>query len=243
MATIAAFATSAQLTETERMIRSVLNAAGTWSGAIDDPRRFDEVIVKSRIYGTLEVVKAIARNPQHGLWGALAEYIDVEHNDLLPAHLGAHGIPQITLACGCSEERIGVEADPDEIDSYRNDSLGLHTRICGETVAHDCADSNGMPSPVAGYYSIVNGQLKFTGSSAEVPMIRFDEARAATHTPVIYLSTIVKLAPLFNLKEGDNLLGLAQILVSVGRDDLTAIEKGVLSVSPVSDVMDIQKEL
>jgi hypothetical protein len=242
MSTIAAFATSGQIAEIESMIKSVLNASSSWGGAIADARRMAEVITKSRVYGTIEVIKAIAANPQHGYWSALAEYVDVDHNELLPAHLGAHGIPQIVCAPSL-EEVDGIPSDPDEIDSYRNDILGLHTRLCGETVAHNALDTNNMPSPVSGRYSIVNGRLKFTGDECSVPMIRFDEARCAAFTPVPFIGTIVKLAPLWNLKEGDNLMGIAQTLVSAGRDDLMSIEKGAMSVSPVSDVMEIQKEL
>lgn len=236
------FATSTQITETERMIKSVLNAVPTWAGAIGDARRFAEVVTKSRIYATLEVVKAIAKNPQHGWWGEFADYEDVDHNEFLPDHLGAHGIPMIVPFAGAPEQ-IGTEADPDEIDSYRNDTNGLFTRMNSETVAHDAKDSNDMPSVVSGLWSIVNGQLKFTGKSCSVPMVFFRELDCATRTPADYLSTIVKLSPLYNLKEGDNLFQLASLLVADGKNDLKEIEAGSMTVSPVSDVMEIQKEV
>lgn len=220
------------------MIVYILNAARVWSGPIEDPRRLGEAVAKSRIYATLEVVKAIAKNPQHGYWGALAAKVSVVHDDFLPPHLGQHGIPLITPFSGANE-RAGMKADPDEVDDYRNDTLGLFTSSLGMAIPHNQADSNGMPSPVSGFWSIVNNQLKFTGHSARVPMIQFSEADCDAKTPVAYLPTIVKLAPLWNLKEGDNLAGIAAQLVSAGRDDLRAIEAGAMSVSPVSDLVEV----
>lgn len=236
---IAAFATADQLTDTERMIKYVLNATNSWSGAINDARRMAEAVTKSRIWATIEVVTAIAENRSHGYWGALAEMWEVDHNELLPPHLGEHGIPQISVS-GYDEEIAGIPADPDDIDSWRNDTLGLHSRLCGETVPHDSVDSNGVPSHLAGKYSIVNSLVKFTGESCEIPIIRFDEARCATKTPEFALPTIVKLAPLWNLKEGDNLIGLASVLVEAGRADLERIRGGAMKVDPVSDVMKFQ---
>lgn len=239
---IAAFATADQLTDTERMIKYVLNATGSWSGAINDARRMAEAVTKSRIWATIEVVTAIAENRSHGFWGALAEMYEVDHNELLPPHRGEHGIPQITVS-GYDEEIAGIPADPDDIDSWRNDTLGLHSRLCGETVPHDTVDSNGVPSHLAGKYSIVNSLVKFTGESCEVPIIRFDEARCATKTPEFALPTIVKLAVWFNQKEGDNIAPIAMQMYQAAQADLEMIRGGALKVNPISDVMQFQKEL
>ncbi|MEQ1763845.1 MAG: hypothetical protein ABL984_11965 [Pyrinomonadaceae bacterium] len=231
------FATAAKLTETENMIKYILNATQTWGGAIADGRRLAEAVTRSRVYGTIEVVKAIAENPQHGYWGELADFEDLDHDDLLPAYLGKHGIPRIIPFPG-GPELTGKEADPDEIDSYRNDTISQFA-----SVAHNVADENDMPSPVSLYWSIVNSQLKFTGHICEVPMVIYPETDVASRTPEAYLPTIVKLAPLWNLKEGDNLVGIAQALVAAGNADLDAIRAGGMQVSPVSDIMEVQERL
>lgn len=444
------FASATQITEIESIIKSVLNASGTWGGAVADPRRFAEVVTKSRIYATMEVIKAIAGNLQHGYWGVLQSLVAVEHDAFLPFHNGKHGLPLISphlipakqasgrwnfvsnpvegetvdingvthtwrlpgvvLADGGSDEfdgiytfrdyyedkrfyillgdptpdepygtwlfeddnfvawdgslwsicqyayfsgddvdspteanwqvlhgdapapsvtartfsateieigdtkaeslanfaaklnasangsvnvatyiqdqlakakvigtydvggivgntflmedssegsitvsgatftggaeaepmpyQAGYKADPDEIDSFRNDTLGLFS-----SVAHDAVDENDMPSELAMFWSIVNQQLKFTGYDCKIPMIQFIEADCATKTPVFAIPTIVKLAPLFNLKEGDNLVGIAQTLASAGMDDLRQIASGAMTVTPVSDIMPVQGEL
>lgn len=232
-----AFCTSIQLDDIESMIKSALNAAGSFGGDVTDKRRQKEVIEKSRVYGTLEVIRAIARNPQHGLWGAYAAKVSVDHDAFLPAHVGVHGVPLIVPYAG-GNERIGILADPDEIDDYRNDTIGQFS-----DTAHDQTDDNFMPSEVSGFWSIVNKQLKFTGYSARVPLIQITEEEVAAKTPVEFMPTIVKLAPLWNLKEGDNLVGIAAQLVAAGQKDLAEIEAGAMSVPPVSDVMQLQKEL
>jgi hypothetical protein len=236
------FASTQQIADLESMIKYILNATATWGGTVSDKRRLTEAITRSRIYGTLEVIRAIARNPQHGYYGVLMEMVDVAHNDQLPAHEGSPGIPTITPSSDDPTITMtGEPAEPAEIDSYRNDTLGLYTRSGGETVAHDALDSNGQPSVVAGYYSFQNGQVKFAGARCQVPLIQMDEESIALYTPATYISTIVKLAPLWNLKEGDNLVGIAQTLVADGKADLQAIEGGSLSVSPFFDVMKAQK--
>lgn len=234
------FATNNEIEQAENMIQYILNSNSAWGGSTDDDRRSAEAITKSRKWASLEVIKAIATNPQHGYWGQLAEYLDVDHNDFLPDHVGTHGIPQITPFAN-AQPIIGKEADPDEVDSYRNDTHGLYTRIAGETVLHDQADSNGMASPVAGFYSIVNNQIKFTGYECAVPVIQIDEELVDTLTPNAFLPTVVKLAVFMNLKEGDNLAPIAGQMHEAGQRDLAAIAAGSMSVSPVSDVMQAQK--
>lgn len=241
------FATAGQITEIENMIKYILNATSTWGGAVEDLRRLEQAVVKSRIYGTLEVIKAIAGNAQHGFWGVLASEVTVAHNAFLPAYFGVHGLPQIMPAEDWNGEAMtGVEADPDEIDSWRNDNptvFSLHNRLCGDDAVHNELDGEGLPSVNTGRYSLVNSQLKFTGYECTIPMVVYQESDCATKTPIFALPTIVKLAPLWNLKEGDNLNGIASTLVTAGQNDLDRIANGAVTVSPVSDVMEIQKEL
>lgn len=238
-----AFASSAQIIELERLIVYVLNASGTWDGPIDDKRRSAESVTQSRIGATMELYDAIASNPQHGFWGVLATDVDVDHNDLLPEHLGQVGIPMIYTHEDAEDPVEGVPADPDEIDSWRSDTLGLHSKLCGEIVAHDAVDDNEMPSPLAGYYSLVNSRIKFTGYACEIPMVQITVAQVETKTPVPFMHTIAKLAPLYHFKEGDNLPATANALIQAGRQDLERIRAGAMNVSPVSDIVPVQKAL
>jgi hypothetical protein len=235
------FASSSQLSQTENAIVHIMNAAATWGGAINDARRSSSAVTRARTMATMAVVDAIAKNPQHGLWGALATKVPVGHNQFLPAHTGAIGIPIVSFGAG--DEREGQEADPIDIDAWRNDTRGLYTTVNGRIVPHYALDQNGMPSPVAGFYSIVNKRLKFTGAGCRVPMIQYKESDVAAKTPEFALATIVKLSIQYNLKEGDNLLPLGQALISSGESDLQAIEAGAMSVSPVSAIMEATKQL
>lgn len=259
------FATTEQIGETENMIKYILNATTAgFDGAIDDARRNIEAIEKSRIYGTIEVFNAIAANPQHGYWGQLAKKVFVKNNDFLPDHVGAHGIPLITTTIedALITQNAGVAADPDEIDSYRRvmtDKNGNRRGLFSKT-PHDELDANGLPSEVSGYYSIINNQLKFTGKYCYVPMIQIPipatvsgassdvepntvEIFWDTHLPVFAIPTVVKLAIAMNLKEGDSLLPLANMFQQMGERDLVMIKSGAMTVSPVSDVMNVQKEV
>ena len=246
------FAQDEDIEDCERMIVSVLNAASAgWDAAFDDARRTAEAVSKSRILATMEICRAIAKNPQHGLWGVFARPVEIEHNSFLPAHEGAHGVPVIVLANSGGYERTGLPADPDEIDSYREDDIRQFSKT-----PHDRLDGNDLPSELSGYYSIINNLLKFTGKYCSVPMIRLPGYSAADdetpsdqntywneHTPVFSIPTIIKLAPFYNLKEGDNLMGLAQTMYLEGQKDLRAIEGGAMTVSPVAPIAEIQKEI
>lgn len=237
------FATAPQITELESVIKSILNATTAgFGGTIDDARRDAALITAARVYGTMEVIKAIAQNTSHGFWGAIAADVAVAHNDFLPEHEGQVGIPLIVPYDG-GTARDGYPADPDAIDSFRNDSLGLYTRSFGVAVAHNAADGAGIPSRTAGYYSLINSRFKFSGFSAVIPMIQLTSTVISTKLPYSLAPTVAKLAPLYALKEGDNLIGLAQLLVQAGQADLIAIERGAISVRPVADIMEAQKEI
>ena len=235
------FANAQQIQECEDLIKYILNATTSgWGGAVDNEARAQEAITRSRIYGTIEILRAISRNPQHGAFGQIAELVACNHDEFLPEHDGAPGIPLI-VPFPNGKRATGIPADPDEIDSYRNDTLGLFSRALGFAVAHNAADPLGMPSQNAGLYSINGNFLKFTGHSCEVPLVNLSEDMCDTKLPVSMIPTVAKLAPLWNLKEGDNLTGIASILVGEGQKDLMEIEKGAMTVSPVPDLVKIQE--
>lgn len=235
------FASSDEITEIENLIKAILNASQTWGGAVNNRVRQAQAITRSRKLGTMEVLRAISRNPQHGAWMQLAEYVEVEHNSALPIHDGAHGIPQIVPFTD-APEMTGKPADADDIDSWRADGNGLFTRVLGSIVAHDAKDFLGMPSQYAGFYDVTHGIIKFTGKTCKIPLINLSDEMCDTHLPISLADTVIKLAPLYNLREGDNLVGIAATLVGEGKKDLVRIEGGALSVSPFSAIMEAQNQ-
>ena len=227
------FANSTQITALEGLIVSLLNAAtGGFGASIDDARRNATLITQARLKATTDVIRAIARNPSNGYWGAIALPVNVLHNQLLPEHEGEIGIPEIVPFTN-AQPRAGVPADPDDIDSYRNDFLGLYTRAFGVSTAHNMADVAGMPSRVSGYYSIVANRIKFTGATCKIPMIQLTDSTLNSKLPYAYVPTVAKLAPMYALKEGDNIMSMVQMLYADGKQDLQMIMQGAMATEEI----------
>lgn len=224
-------------------IKDILNATTAgWGGAINDARRSDGAISQARIDSGMEILRAIAGNPQHGDFGSIATLIAVNHNQFLPAHDGEPGIPQIVPFAG-ADPREGIPADPDEIDSYRGDLTAspiYSGALDGQSVAHDAA-AVGRISPTSCRYSMVNGYFKFTGLSAQVPLIQLTRAMADTGVPENYEPTIVKLSIPKLVKEGDNLAQYASQYAADGKQDLIEITGGAMRVRPLPNIVIGQK--
>lgn len=127
-------------TELDTHIADILNAAQTWGGAIAAGIRSSGAIINARKESSLEVLEAISKNPQHGYFGELSSLVDVLHNSFLPAHDGEIGIPQIVPFEGATA-RDAIKADPDEIDSFRNNPASYTGAHTGIPVPHDQPDA------------------------------------------------------------------------------------------------------
>lgn len=220
-------------------IADILNAnGGVWGGEIIDARRGNSLdsITAARIESGKEVLRAISRNSQSGYYAGLVELMPVEHNGKLE-YDGELGIPRIVPFAGAPPIE-GFPADPDEIDSYRNDTDEL--RLYSE-VLHDQPDALGQRSAVAAKYSIVNGVFKFTGYSAEIPMIQLTDEMADTKIPANFAPTVIKLTPAKLVKEGDNLASIAGAYLQEGKNDLVEIEGGAREVKPLPNISIAQK--
>lgn len=199
----------------------------------------------ARIHSGMEVLRAIARNSQNGYFGSLSALVTLTHNQFLPAHDGEPGIPRIVPFEG-AEPRDGIPADPDEIDSYRNDSTDkpLFTgALDGKAIPHDRQDANGLLSPLSCRYSIVNGVFKFTGFSAQIPLIQLTRSMADTGVPENYEPTVIKLTIPQLVRADDKLYQLAMQYQSWGQQDLLLIQKGEMQVPPVPAVTQAQKAI
>lgn len=219
----------------ENHIADILNAnAGVWGGPVAgvDGRRSLEAIANARRSSAYEVLRAVASYPEGGYFGELAELVEVEHDDFLPGHDGEPGIPQIIPFDGATA-RAGIPADPDAIDSYREDPLGLYTGALGVATAHDQPDANGMPSPVSCRYSIVSDFFKFTGLSAAIPLIVITDEKADEKVPLSLAPTVVKLSIPKLVKEGDNLYLYSREYYAMGQEDLIGIMGGMMKVRPI----------
>lgn len=227
-------------------IQDILNASSAgWGGTIDSGRRSAEAIEQARIESGMEVLRAIASNPQNPHYAALVNLVDVEHGAQLPDFDGVPGIPVIVPFVG-ADPREGIPADPDEIDSYRADVTDspIYTgALDGTAVAHDQRTQSGRMSPVACRYSLVNGRLKFTGLSAQVPLVILTRTMADTGIPENYEPTVVKLAIAKLVKEGDNLERYAPAYAAAGKQDLIEIMGGAPKVPPVPDIVMAQKAI
>jgi hypothetical protein len=199
----------------------------------------------ARIESGMEVLRAIASNAKGGYFQSLAAPVGVPHDSFLPAHDGEPGIPRIVPFEG-ADAREGLWADPDDIDSWRNDSptAPIYTGAGdGLAVAHDQPDSDGRPSPVTPRYSLVGGRLKFTGLSAEVPLVQLTRAMADEEVPEAFEPTVIKLTVGRLVKPGDAMFAFAAQMRAEGLQDLVDIKGGAVQVAPVPDVAVAQREV
>ncbi|HKS27826.1 MAG TPA: hypothetical protein VJS44_08405 [Pyrinomonadaceae bacterium] len=239
----------------EAQIADLLNAATGGFGTTvtkgirkaDPDDAENNPIRKARIASGFEVLRALAANSRGGLFGEYVELVTVEHNEFLPAHEGEPGIPLIVPFEGASA-RAGYPADPDKIDSYREESDGvaIYTGALGSRTAHDQSDANGMPSPVSCRYFIFNSLLKFTGHSCRIPLFpEITEEMADTKIPASLAPTVVKLSIPRLVKEGDNLYVISERYRAWGQEDLIEIRGGAERVRPVPvpEAVTAQKQL
>lgn len=189
-------------------------------------------VVAARILSGMEVLRAITANPQNGYFGSLETLVSVAHNAFLPAHDGEPGIPQIVPFAG-ADAIAGKPAKPEEIDSWRAYSAVYSGSYDGVAVAHNAADVNTVQSPTSGRYSIVNKLFKFTGLSAQVPLVQLTRTMADTGIPENYEPTVVRLTA--------GRLGHAASM-QAGLEDLRLISAGSMQVPPLPNVEMAQKQ-
>jgi hypothetical protein len=189
----------------------------------------------ARIAAGMEILRAIAGNPLHSDYGSLITLVTVAHNAFLPAHDGEPGIPVIIPFDG-ADARDGYPADPDQIDSWRADVADspLYSGALDGTQAGHNQQSNGRMSPVACRYSIAAGRFKFTGLSAQIPLIQLTRTMADTGVPENYEPTIVRLSVPRLVKPNEPFYQLAREMGADGKQDLVEIMGGAMKVRPLS---------
>ena len=199
---------------------------------------------------SVEVLKAVASNPNNSYFSSLTELVDVANGAQLPAYEGEPGIPLIVPFPG-AEPRAGIPADPDEIDSYRHDLVTGPYRalysgsVDAKAVACDAPTKLGRVSPTACRYSIVNGRLTFTGDTAQVPIVKpFDSSdpnTAVDQVPSAYEPSVLRLVLSWVGQPWDKFYPICLRMEVEARNDLNLIRAGKPVVPPFSPTMMAQK--
>lgn len=190
----------------------------------------------ARINAGMEVLRAIASNPRNPHYAQLCTMVAIAHDSFLPDHDGHPGIPNIVPFDG-AEPVAGHPARPDQIDAWRTEEVAYSGTDDGVAVPHDEADGNNRPSPVAGFYAIDNGRFKFTGFSAEIPLMQLTRLMADVAVPLFYEMAIIKLAA-GSFMQFQQAVGLR----TSGLEDLKEIStSSAPAISPIPDVTAAQK--
>lgn len=198
---------------------------------------------------SIEVIRAIASNPNNSHFSSLMALVSVNDGDFLPKHEGPPGIPLIVPFPG-AEPRAGIPADPDEIDSYKNDlTTGSYSALYSGAVdavgvAYNEATAMGRVSPTACRYSIVNGQIRFTGETCQIPLVQIDTSNPAAvvdQVPADYEPSILRLVISWLGQPWDKFYPICVRMAREAREDLAAIRAGNPTVPPLNTTMMLQK--
>lgn len=240
---MAEFANAAELTEIEDAIVDILNAAATFGGAIIDKRRSGGAITSARRKATMEIIEAIAASPAHGCWQQLATNHAVSSGEYLPAFLGTPGIPQIKAFDG-AEFGDGIEERPEMIDYYRSPMAdNLQQTLNDAPMSKHDLPYQFMPARGSGRFSIRNNRIKITGFDCYVPLILLPDSEALNaycddHLPAFSAPACIGLAFQYLIKEGDNILPVAQGLINFGKSELNKIRGGAMAVEALPKISD-----
>lgn len=194
----------------------------------------------ARVDAGMQILRAIAGNNQQSYFSSLTAMVTVTHNSFLPAHDGEPGIPSIIPFNG-GTARDGYPRDSDEIDGMRENPSSF-SGSASAVVAHDATDADGKRSPLSCFYSFINGRFKFTGYTAQVPLVQLTRAMADTGVPENYEPTLVKLMPIHLVRANSPYFDLAKELAREGKQDLVEIAGGAMRVLPVPNVTQAQKQ-
>lgn len=210
----------------KQQIISLLNAN---ERAIDGTRVYslvsgDDGFIGSEIdtavdYAKMNALRVLA-NEDSTLREGFIRFVEVAHGTALPAHYGAHGVPRITPYDGAEAKFIkeGVRKSVEEIASYRENPEVLATAKLYSDFDHDQSGDGGFPSPLAGFYSVVENVFYFTGVSAVVPLAQIldgdEDLIPAEVEPAICFLALGKLAKDGTISEKFaewNALGIAEL--------------------------------
>jgi hypothetical protein len=204
---------------------AALNAApaGTWTinnSPTTDQRRNDTEMDYAIRDADAQVCLAICETPGHGYRSLFLTDTTLTHGAMIPDHIGPIESVRIQPYTG-AQFMAGRPKDADDIDSYRNDTLGLY-----DTVAHNITGSS-----LAGYYSVIGNEIRFTGFAAKALLANFTRTTDC-QSPEVYADAVLSLAVMNLVKEGDA-APFAQFFAQQGQQYLNLIRGGSMIIQPV----------
>ena len=214
---------AADLTTVLKRTTEILNAclAGTFSVTVAATSldRSDTAISEACRGAALLIASAIVRNPDHPHRNLFvpSSPTALTHGGALPNAAGHAGLIEIRkYAAGTYA--VGVVRGVHHIEEFR-----LNTSNAYDAINHDQAGSK-----LGGYYALSHGRIYFTGNAARGYFPIIDRTTVTTLVPDEYETAWVALTVWLCLKEGDNMLPIAQEYARLGEEQLKLIELATL---------------
>lgn len=209
---------AANVITVRKRVTEILNAcaAGTYSEAVDTNYydRNSLAIAQAVKEAALQIAIAIITNPQHVYRGIFVSSTPTSftHAAELPDMAGEMDLVEIQPYDG-ADWITAISRDIQQIEAYRENKNNVYSPL-----DHDVEDS-----PLGGYYALSNNKIYFTGYACRGYFPVIDPSTVTTIIPDEYEGTWVALAIAKTVKEGDNLLPIAQYYYSLGMTDLQFI--------------------
>ena len=210
---------SADATIIAKRVIEILNVAapGTFSTTIASTNldRNVDAITEAVREGAMLIARAIVSNPSHPHRNLFVSgsSTTLTHQGELPDMAGEMDLVEIQPYSAASWI-TGTPRTVQQIESFRANTNSLY-----DSVAHNASTSRN-----SGYYAIKNGRFYFTGEAARGYFPTISRSTVTSILPDEYESTWTALSVGLCVKEGDNLLPIAQFYFSHGQQDLLAIQ-------------------
>lgn len=201
-----------------KRVTEILNAcaAGTFSEAVDiEYYDRNSLAIKQAVKeAAMQIAVAILTNPQHVYRGLFVSSTPT-------AFTHAQELPQMSGEMDLVEIQqwedgpwiTGVLRDIQQIEAYRANRHAIY-----DDLSHVDEDS-----PLSGYYALSNNKIYFTGYACRGYFPVIDAGNVISLIPDEYEGTWVALAIAKTVKEGDNLMPVAQYYYQLGMTDLQFI--------------------
>jgi hypothetical protein len=220
---------AADLTTVKKRTTEILNACagGTFSSTVlaTNFDRNADAITQAITEGAMMIARRIIANPNHphrGLYVGSAQALT--HGSELPDMAGLVGLIEVQKYTGATYYS-GIAREVHIIDAFRENPSSTY-----DAIAHDTTGSK-----LGGYYAIANGRIYFTGLAARCYIATVDRTTVTGLIPDEYEGVWVALSVGLTVKEGDNLMPVAQHYFNSGMAELEHIERAT-NVNPITTI-------
>lgn len=206
----------------QKRVTDILNAqsAGTWSTTIASTSldRNANAITEAVTEAAMLIAKAILSNPKHVHRGTFisSSAQTLTHQGELPDMAGEMDLVEIQPYENASWE-TGSPRDAQQIEDYRATVTGFTNNM------YDSIPHNQQGSRLSGFYAISNGRFYFTGYAARGYFPQIDRNTVTSQIPDEYQAAWLSLSIPLLIKEGDNLMDVAQHYLAFGQQELISI--------------------